>query len=204
METKNTFTSEQPARNAPGPKPSKKLYSVAALLREREFAGRFETSTGVYEFTWAPKSATLGNGKLELTGNLSVKSSRGVKREVKGVRATLAAIQGGIGTVPAAIQARKRAANVPESGLPGTESTGEYGYAGVLYFRLAPIDAKALGMTVNLSSVQLNARLAPVSATERELQVIFSDLVAAISRDKPDSEAAAEEIRKLNQLLGRV
>lgn len=196
----NTFLSEEPARNAPGPKPSKKLYSIPALLRDRTFAGHFETSTGSYEFTYAPHSARLNKGKLELTGSLNIGAAGGAKRDVRKVRATLAATQGGIYGVPAAIVARLRSKT---SALPITESTGPSGFVGVMYFRLSPINASAAGLNIDLSSVQLNARLAPLSDTEREFQVICSDLVAAAYGPQPNLSEAGRHLTALNRLLGQ-
>ncbi|HWQ31592.1 MAG TPA: hypothetical protein VNQ79_01820 [Blastocatellia bacterium] len=196
----NTFLSEEPARNAPGPKPAKKLYSIPALLRDRTFAGQFETSTGSYEFTYAPHSARLSKGKLELTGSLNIGAAGGAKHEVRNVRATLAATQGGIYGAPAAIVARLRSTT---SSLPITESTGPLGFVGVMYFRLSPINASAAGLNIDLSSVQLNARLAPLSDTEREMQVIFSDLVAAAYGPQPNLSEAGRHLTALNRLLGQ-
>ncbi len=195
------FISERPARESSGPKPSKKLYSIPALLRDRVFTGKFETSAAAYEFSYAPKSASLTNGKLELTGSLSLSSARGVKREVNNVRATLKATQGGLGAVPGAIQSRASASSA--AGLPLAEATGAHGFVGVMYYRIAPLDARSLGVSLDLRNVQLNVRLAPVSEVERGLQVIFSDVVAAVNGEKPDLEVALEQIARLNRLLSQ-
>jgi hypothetical protein len=196
----NTFLSEESARTAPGPKPAKKLFSIPALLRDRTFAGQFETGAGSYEFTYAPHSARLSKGKLELTGNLNIGPAGGARREVRNVRATLAATQGGVFGAPTAILARDRAKN---SSLPLTESTGLPGFVGVMYFRLSPISGAAAGLNLDLSSVQLNARLAPLSDTEREMQVICSDLVAAAYGPQPNLSEAGRHLNALNRLLGQ-
>ena len=195
------FISEQPAREASGPKPSKKLYSIPALLRDRAFAGKFETSTAACEFIYAPKSARLVNGKLELTGSLNLSSARGGKREVKDVRATLTASQGGLGAVPGAIMARALPNAV--AGLPVTEATAAHGFVGVMYFRLSPINNKSLGVIPDFGKVQLNARMAPVNGTERELQIVYSDLVIAAYGERSDAGNAAAQVELLNRLLGQ-
>lgn len=196
----NTFLSEEPARNAPGPKPTKKIHSIPALLRDRSFAGHFETGTGSYEFTYTPLSARLNKGKLELSGSLNIGAAGKPGHEIRSVRATLVSTQGGIYGVPAAILARIK---TEASTLPITESTGPRGFVGVLYFRLSPIDARAAGLNIDFSSVQLNARLAPVSETEREMQVIFSDLVTAAYSAQPGLSAASKSLASLNRLFTR-
>src|ERR1051325_1766679 len=159
--TKSDFISQQAARDASGPKPSKRLYSMAALMQGKNFVGNIATAGASYEFTFAPAAAKMNDGKLELTGNLSVSSPRG-RREAKDVRATLMAIQGGVSHVPAQIVNRNKL-NPARGSLPMTESTDQTGYVGVMYLRLSPINARALGLTIDLSNVQLNARMFPDS-----------------------------------------
>jgi hypothetical protein len=197
---KNDFTSQQAARDAAGPKPAKKLYSIAGLMRGKDFAGKFETAAASYEFTFAPTAARLNDGKLELTGNLSLNSGRGATRQAKGVQATLLSTQGGLGNIPAPIRGRSRSG---DKSLPFTEATDTVGFVGVLYFRLSPINARALGLTIDLSGVQLNARLFADSEVERELQVVYADLVAAAYGDKPDTREAVKNVASLNQIFSR-
>jgi hypothetical protein len=87
------------------------------------------------------------------------------------------------------------------SGRPVVESTGQLGFAGVLYFLLSPLDGRALGIPLDLSRVQLNGRLAPTDALARDLQVAFSDIVAALYGDSKDEPAANEKLKDLNHLL---
>lgn len=195
----NDFLSQQSLHHAPGPKPAKKLYSMAALMRGKNFAGSFETAMGKYDFTFAPRAASFVSGKLELTGSLSVSSGRGTRREVRDARATLLALQGGLGDVPDAIRTRAQAAGSVRPSLPVTEATDVTGYVGVMYLRFAPINSRALGLTIDMSSVQLNARLFADSEIERDLRVIYSDLIIG----KPDSEVTAKNLATLNQILGR-
>ncbi|MBS1806724.1 MAG: hypothetical protein JST84_00865 [Acidobacteria bacterium] len=181
------------AKDAPGPKPSVKLYSIFALQRDKAFTGEFETSKSKYKFTFAPKSAQVENGKLRLTGTFSVGA-----RKVENVVATLASIQGGLGTVPTAINERPLKSS---SGLPLTEATDIRGFVGAMYFHLSPIKAAALGLTIDMSKVQLNARLFPTSETERELQVVFSDVASALYGATPNANAAAPHLAALNQIF---
>ena len=135
------------AKTAPGPKPAKKLYSIFALQRDKAFTGEVETATATHKFTFAPKSATLANNKLQLSGTFRIGT-----RKVENVTATLAATQGGIGAIPARIAARP-VDSTP--GLPPTEATGSRAYVGAMYFYLSPINASALGLTIDMSKVQL-------------------------------------------------
>lgn len=187
---------KQPAaKDAPGPKPSVKIYSIFALQHDKAFVGEFETSKGNHKFTFAPASARVEKGKLELLGTFSL-GNIGTRKV--NVTATLVSTQGGLGAAPAAINARP--ADSPPD-LPATEATGSRGFVGALYFQLSPIKASALGLRIDMSQVQLNARLFPTSDTERQLQVVFSDVVAALYGTTPNSNAAAPHLAALNQLL---
>ena len=183
------------ARTAPGPKPSVKLYSIFALQRDKAFTGEFETSKSKLKFTFAPQSARLENGKLQLLGTFSIGA-----RKVSNVIATLVSSQGGLGAAPATINARPTDST---PGLPATEATGPRGFVGALYFHLSPLNSSALGLTIDLSKVQLNARLFPLSEVERELQVLFSDVVAATYGERPDVGAAAPHIKAINRILNQ-
>lgn len=88
-----------------------------------------------------------------------------------------------------------------ESGRPMVDSTGPLSFVGVLYFNLSPLDGPTLGVPLDLSKVQLNLRLAPTDALGRDLQVIFSDVVAALYGDRTDERAANEQVQNLNRLL---
>jgi hypothetical protein len=88
-----------------------------------------------------------------------------------------------------------------ESGRPIVESTGPLGFVGALYFSLSPLDGRALGIPLDLSRVQFNGRLAPTDDLARDLQVIFSDIVAALYGDQTDERAANEQVKNLNRLL---
>lgn len=174
------------AKTAPGPKPTKKLYSIFALQRDRAFTGEFETATAKHKFTFAPQSATIANNKLQLKGTFSIGA-----RKVENVTATLASTQGGIGAVPGKIASRP-VDSTP--GLPPTEATGSRGYVGAAYFHLSAINARSLGLTIDMSKVQLNGRLFPLSEVEREIQVLISDIVA-------DANSAKAHVDALNQIF---
>ncbi len=188
-----TQNNQASAITAPGPQPTKKLYSIFALQRDRAFTGEFETATGKHKFTFAPQSARLANHKLQLTGRFRLGA-----RQVANVTATLVAAQGGLGSAPGQIMARPADST---QGLPPTEFTGSRGFVGALYFHLSAINASALGLTIDMSKVQLNARLFPLSQVERELQVLFSDVVAAAYH--ADVSAAATHVEAINRILNQ-
>ena len=181
------------ARTAPGPKPSVKLYSIFALQRDKAFTGEFETSKSKHQFTFAPQSARLENGKLQLLGTFTIGTIG--TRKVQNVIATLVSTQGGLGTAPPAINARPVEMT---PGLPLTEFTDARGFVGAMYFQLSPIKASALGLTIDMSKVQLNARLFPTSDVERTLQVLFSDVVAAVYGAQPNPNAATPHLAAIN------
>jgi hypothetical protein len=181
------------AKDAPGPKPAAKLYSIFALQRGKGFTGEFETSKGKYQFTYAPQSARLEQGKLQLTGSFNIGA-----RKIDNVKATLVSAQSGLGVVPPQIATR---APDPVPGLPITEFTGLLGFAGALYFHLSPIKASALGLSIDMSKVQLNGRLYPTSEVERELQVLFSDVVTSTYGSQADNNAAVTHVEAINRIL---
>jgi hypothetical protein len=216
------------AKDAPGPQPSRKLYSMAGLLRQGRFEGDFNAQGEKYRFTFAPREATISNRKLELSGNLTVQGPRGT-RTAKKVVARLAATQGGIGdspirrqlttgttgasTVSTADQQQEQA-KAPElapgsdntrasaiTSLPITESTGPLGFVAVLYLRMQSLDGAALGVPLDLKNVQLNARLAPDNDRDRDLLWTYSDLVAALAGEKPDAPEAKKLLAELNRAL---
>jgi hypothetical protein len=88
-----------------------------------------------------------------------------------------------------------------ELGRPMVESTGPLGFVGALYLNLSPLEGRELGVPLDLSRVQLNGRLAATDDLGRDLQVIFSDVVAALYGDQTDERAANEQVQNLNRLL---
>jgi hypothetical protein len=203
-----TQDNNQPsAKTAPGPKPSAKLHSVAGLQRGREFAGEFETNAGKYQFVYTPRAAKLVNGKLELTGDFGVTAARGQKRQVSDVKATLVSSQGGLGVVPQRVIERTPNLSLPirtpDGPPPTTEATNELSWVGAMYFRLSPLDARALGLTADLSAVQLNARLLATSDLERDLQEEYSNLVAVAYGRRPDARKATPHVEAINRLFSQ-
>ncbi|MGH9838239.1 MAG: hypothetical protein ACREEM_05595 [Blastocatellia bacterium] len=176
-----------------------KLHSIHALPDDNAFTGRI---AGKYQFTFAPKSAEVSGGKLKLKGDVTIKSPAGQKRTVSNVEATLLSTQGSIQQQP-----------VPPRELPDTlqptianpaptitDATDDLSSIGVLYLKLAPLDARALGVPMDLSGVQLNARLYPQSELERDLQWLYSAwLLASLSGNEQRSRGYLGEInRRLN------
>ena len=181
-----------------------KLYSIAARMRGQSFAGNFEAGGISYRFTYDPRKSSLIGRRLQLNGSLTViegrPNARGPAHRLSNVSATLVSAQGGIGTAP---QRRKMPADLspvrPE--LPVVESTGALSFCGVLYFKLSPLDGRALGVRAVMSPLQLNVRLAPVNDAERNLQGVFSSIVDALFGQRLDIRAASEHVRDLNKIL---
>jgi hypothetical protein len=182
---------------------TRKLHTIHTLLRERAFSGKVEAGARSYDFRFQPTSAAINNGKLEITGIMQV-TARGAKpRTARDVRATLAGLQGGLGAPPPtpAKYASPSIAPTPDSLLPRTEYTDRTAFAGVLYFHLSPLDGRALGVPLDLSRVQLNARLAPTSQTEREMHWFLSALGESIFSQTRDESRMQEYLGAINQLL---
>lgn len=77
----------------------RKLHSIHGLLRGRVVDGQFEVRGQPYRFSFVPARAALADGRLVLTGRLTVNSPRSM-RFVDSVEARLVAIQGGVGASP--------------------------------------------------------------------------------------------------------
>jgi hypothetical protein len=207
-----------------------KIHSVAALLKERGFHGSFDLHGSSYRFDYAPVRAEVVEGKLQLTGRLTVVGPNRQTHSRDGVRATLEATQGGVGASPArrqllaagtqsdtAATAEEKQqlagendkqpnepAKTTRRGLPLTESAGAEAFCGVMYFRLEALDSRALGVSADLSGVQLNARLAPTSDIEHALQDIYSALVEALYGERVNERLAAAALAEINKLLAAV
>lgn len=186
-----------------------KLHSIASMMRGRSFAGRFDIGGRTYTFTYSPEKAAVTGDKLQLTGSLAVIDGRpnaGVPpHHLRNVRATLIAAQGGIGTAPTRqtlpAQISTSRPDLPNPDLPIIESTGALSFCGVLYFKIAPLDGRALGVPADMRQVQLNVRLAPVSDAERGLQGEFSSIVDALYGERIDRPLAEASVSQLNKLL---
>jgi hypothetical protein len=88
-----------------------------------------------------------------------------------------------------------------ELGRPNVEGTGSLGFVGVLYFHLSPLEGRALGVPLDLRRVQLGGRMAPTDDVARDLQLLFSDLVAALAAKQPDERAAKQSLDALNRIF---
>jgi hypothetical protein len=194
---------QRPAKTGAAAK-SVKVHSIASTMRGRSFAGRFEVGGVKYSFTYSPTTAAVVGTKLQLSGKLTINGDRPNARvsshNLPDVRATLLATQGAIGTAP---PRQNVPADVPppRPDFPIVESTGSLSFCGVLYFKLAPLDGRSLGVPADLRQVQLNVRLAPVSDAERGLQGLFSSVADALYGQKVDRSAAEGAVSELNKLI---
>jgi hypothetical protein len=209
---------------------ARRLYSIAAWPEQRAFAGNLSLGGTVYKFSYAPSRGEAINKLLHLTGRLTLTDARGRARALNSVRATLANTQGGIGTGPLrrqmiasdapigdqttsqqkqqiAGETEKQAGEKqteqaqPRSSLPVTENTGPTSYCGVLYFHFEPLDAAALGVTADLTKVQLNVRLEPLDDTARTLHGLYCYVVDALYGERADEKLAAAAISELNRVF---
>ena len=127
--------------------------------------GAFQIGASSYELAYTPSSASIVGRRLQLQGRLTVKDSRGQVRTRERVRATVVGTQGGIGAAPPRRQEHTSVATATPQ-LPEVESTGGTSFCGALYIHVEPLTGSALGVSADLSRVQLNARLAPVDESE--------------------------------------
>ena len=198
------------------------LHTLHAVLRGRVLDGKFEVRGRSYSFSFIPSTASVVDNKLLLTGRMGFTIPQQGVRYAESVKATLIAIQGGVGVSPVRRQLLTGTAQTaqtatsdqkleqekgPETdlqpglhsfeppkydelGRPRVESTDALSFVGVLYLKLSALDNRSLGIPLDMSSVQLGARLAPTDDLARDLQLLFTDLVAALevgSAEKSDS-----------------
>jgi hypothetical protein len=184
-----------------------RLHSIGGLLKERTFTGSFEAGGAKLDFSYLPMKASVAGTKLRVEGRLTVINAAGTARVRERVQALLASTQGGLGTAPVRPQVAARvgstteAAQAAQSPVAQTEATGPLSFTGVLYFQFEPLEGRDLGVRADLSRVQLNARLAPVDATARALQGVFSAIVDSLYGEKRDDQAAQAYVAELNRLL---
>ena len=184
-----------------------RLHSIAGLLKERSFVGNFEAGGARFGFTYLPVKASISGQKMILQGRLTVTDAKGNERGRDRVQALLAAAQGGLGGAPvrpqvaARVGAPREPAPASRAGLPVTESTDSLSFTGAMYFILEPLEGQAFGVNIDMSRVQLNARLAPTDSTARSLHGIYSGIVDALYGEKVDSASAQAYVSELNALL---
>src|SRR5882762_11976905 len=95
----------------------RKLHSIHGLLRGRLVDGQFEVQGQPYRFSFVPATAALADGRVVLTGRMTVHSPQLVMRFVDGVAARLVAVQGGVGGSPAR---RQLLAGAPQTSQTAT------------------------------------------------------------------------------------
>ena len=86
-------------------------------------------------------------------------------------------------------------------GRPKVEATGSLAFVGVLYFKLSPIDNKSIGVPLDMSDVQLGARLAPTDDLARDLQLLFSDVVLSLENESEEETSLGPAVAALNKAL---
>ncbi len=193
-------------KNATGkPSTDRQLHSIHALPNGGGFAGRIEVGKSNYQFAFTPKTASIVNGKLVLTGSVKVRTPAGQQRTADNVTATLLATQASITAPPPMPRDFAPSLKPPQpalsESLPITDWTGRLGSVGVMYLKLSPLNGGALGLPVNLSSAQLNVRLYPTSEIERDLQWLYSALVEATQGESRDEQRAAGYLNEINRRL---
>jgi len=193
----------------------RKLHTITGLSMERVFEGSFELGNANYKFTYAPARGEAKDGKFYLHGRLSVTNPRGRTLHRDGVRCIFAGIQGGLGTGPARplsgagvseFEKRRTASTDPapaqgQRPLPAIDSTGPRSFAGVMYMIFDPLEGRALGVSADMSRVQLNARFYTVDDTARTLHGIYCSIIDATDGPLADQAAAAALVEELNRKL---
>jgi hypothetical protein len=182
-----------------------KLHSIHALPNGREFTGKIEADKSSYQFIYTPQAVAAVNGRLVLTGSVEVKGPEGRMRTADNVTATLLGTQGSITSPPPMPRDFAPSLKPPQPALsetaPITDWTGHLGSVAVMYLKLSSLDGRALGVPLDLSSVQLNVRLFPSSEFERDLQWLYSALVEAMHGEQRDEQRAAGYLSEINRRL---
>ncbi|MGA9769242.1 MAG: hypothetical protein WBV94_09395 [Blastocatellia bacterium] len=221
--------SSQAKKRSGAPVGNRRLYSVPVWMEQRAFAGGFDLAGASYKLAFVVSRAEVANKQLRLHGRLTVTDPRGRARSVDSAQATIAAIQGGIGSAPlrrritaqqtgnvVTAQQKQQMAGEnekregqkteeparPAAGdLPRTESTGPTSFCGVMYMHMEPLDPLMLGVAADLSRVQLNARFAPQESTAKTLHSLYTALVDAVYGEQPDEAEGAALVAEMNKVL---
>ncbi|HEY6402338.1 MAG TPA: hypothetical protein VI479_13070 [Blastocatellia bacterium] len=184
-----------------------KIHSIHVLPNGAGFAGRIEAGLS-YQFAFTPKTASVTDGKLVLTGAVNVQSPAGRRRTASEVTATLLATQGSITGPPPmprqfseSLKPPLQAPSRSGESLPLTDWTGYFGSIAVMYLKLSPLDGRALGVPADLGAVQLNARLYATSEVERGLHWLYSALLEATQGEHRNERLTVDYINAINRIL---
>jgi hypothetical protein len=182
----------------------RKLHSIHMLQSGKDFSGEVEVGRTKHQFVFSPDRFSIAGGDPVLTGRVRVRAAGGRERVVEKVEARVLAQQGSIFSAPprpARLDASLRAPFGPQdSSKPLTDATSDLSIAGVVYFRLSPMEGAALGLPLDLGAVQINVRLYPASETERELHWLYSAVVATHAVTPQDQDA----LRRLGDAINRI
>jgi hypothetical protein len=174
-------------------------------MSDRELAGEIEAGKSKYLVRFEPLNASLASSRLIFNGIFKVQLPDRHSRSVGGVTATLLGVQGNAGAPPPLPRSLNPGLKPPvgtsSNDLPLTESTGETSSVAVMYLKLSPLDGAALGVPLDLSNVQLNARLYPDSELERDLQWLYSSLILAAHTKTLDEQTTTNYLREINRRL---
>jgi hypothetical protein len=217
--------SSQAKKRSSAPVGNRRLYSVPVWMEQRAFTGGFDLAGASYKLAFVVSRAEVVDKQLRLHGRLTVTDPRGRARSVDSAQATIAAIQGGIGSAPlrrritaqqtgniVTAQQKQQMAGEnekregqkteePASVLPRTESTGPTSFCGVMYMHLEPLDPLMLGVAADLSRVQLNARFTPKESTAKTLHSLYTGIVDAVYGEQTDEAEAAALVAEMNKVL---
>ncbi len=180
---------------------TRKLYSIHALLSGRDFVGNLGTGKARYQLTFTPKTAEIDNRKLVLTGSLTLKSPNGQRRAADNVKATHLSTQGSAASAPPVPRSLDPTLKPENNSSQSTEATGDLSSVAVMFLKLSALDGNALGAPVDLSNLQINARLYPASEVERDLQWLYSALIRATLGESPNEKNATGYLAEINRIL---
>ncbi len=183
----------------------RKLHSIHVLPSGKDFAGEIEVGRTSYRFVFSPGGFSAAGDRLVLTGRVRVRAPGQRERVLEKVEARALAQQGSILAAPprpARLDASLRIPFPPQDATkPATDATSDQSIAGVLYFRLSPMDGAALGLPLDLGAVQMNVRLYPTSETERELAWLYSAAFATHDAAPQQKEALGRLGDAINRVL---
>jgi hypothetical protein len=179
----------------------RQLHSLHVLPNGRDLVGQIEVGRAAYQFTFKPQRADINNDQLTLNGSVIVRTANGQSRTAQNVTATLLATQGSI-SAPSPYPLWLSETPKPKApDVTLTDWSNEESSVAVLYFKLTTLDGRALGVPLDLSALQLNARFYPTSDLERELHWIFSALAIVTHSETKNATIASRYLKELNRVL---